>query len=309
MRLPLRPRLHVLAGALFAALLLACTREPAAGPAPATVGSARRIVPTTVAAAELLSLVAGPEDVLALPEQVDDYSAQDFRSGGWEKLPRFARYLAEPLLVLRPGLVVNHRWQAAETTQLLESKGVPILTLESGVTWNEVRQSLTDLGRALRREEQARAAVAALDERVEALARARPAAAKPTALVYSNDGSGGSAAGAHTTADTIVQLAGLSNAAAAAGIDGHVELGFERLLLLDPDLIVTAAQARGESGSATRSVIENTPALSGLRARRNGRIVVLPAALLSSDSQHIVDAAERLQAEAARLFGAREQPK
>ena len=303
----MRTLLQHLLRAACAALVLGCSREPA--PAPRLDGPPRRLVPTTVAAAELLSLVAGPEDVLALPEQVDDYSAQDFQSGGWEKLPRFAHYVAEPLLVLRPGLVVNHRWQAAETTALLQSKGVPVLTLESGVTWNEVRQSLLDLGRALQREERARAALAALDERVEALALRRRAGDKATALVYSNDGSGDSAAGSHTTADTIVQLAGLSNAAAAAGIEGHVELGFERLLLLDPDLIVTAAQARGESGSATRRVIESTPALAGLRARREGRLVELPAALLSSDSQHIVDAAERLQAEAARVLGVRDGPR
>ncbi len=286
----------------LALVAAACSRpvEPRAAPE----GGSLRLVPTTVAAAELVSLLAGPEDVLALPEQVDAYSAQDFRSGGWEKLPRFARYAAEPLLVLRPGLVVNHSWQAAETTAILQQKGVPVLTLESGITWRDVREALLELGRGLHREERARAALAALDERVEALARARGEASRPRALVYSNDGSGGSAAGARTTADTLLNLAGLSNAAAAAGIEGHVELGFERLLLLDPDLIVTAAPARGEDGSPTRSVIENTPALAGLRARREQHIVVLPAALLSSDSQHIVDAAESLRREVERVLGA-----
>lgn len=263
-----------------------------------------RIVPTTTAAAELLSLVAGPEDLLALPEQVDNWSPQDFRHEGWEKLPRFPRYVAEPLLVLHPGLVVNHDWQAAETTKILKDSGIRVLTLRSGTSYEDLRGVIGMIGRELQREERANAALAALDARVEALAKGRARFAGVRALVYTNDGSGGWASGSHTTADTVLALAGFVNAGAAAGLSGHAELGFERLLTLDPDLVVTGAPARGESGSTTRSVIERTEALATLRARREGRFAVLPAELLSSDSQHIVDAAERLQAEAARALPA-----
>lgn len=259
-----------------------------------------RIVPTTTAAAELLTLLAGPEDLLALPEQVDNWSAQDFHHDGWEKLPRFARYLAEPLLVLRPGLVVNHDWQAADTTRVLKDSGIPVLTLGSGTSYADLRAAIEKLGGALQRDERARTALAALDARVAALAGKRAQLAGVRALVYTNDGSGGWASGAHTTADTVLALAGLANA--GAELQGHANMGFERLLVLDPDLIVTGAQARGEQGSTTRSVIERTEALASLRARREQRFVVLPAELLSSDSQHIVDAAEKLQAEAQRVL-------
>ena len=259
-----------------------------------------RIVPTTAAAAEILSLLVGPEDVLALPEQVDSWSAQDFGRDGWEKLPRFARYTAEPLLVLRPGLVVNHDWQAAETTKILKDAGIPVLTLGSGTTYADLRAAIEKLGAALKREERARTALAALDARVAELAQRRATFAGVRVLVYTNDGAGGWASGSRTTADTIVALAGFTNA--GAGLSGHADLSFEQLLMLDPDLIVTGARARGETGSTTRSVIEHTAALATLRARREQRFVVLPAELLSSDSQHIVDAAERLQAEAARVL-------
>ena len=259
-----------------------------------------RIVPTTTAAAELLTLLAGPEDLLALPEQVDNWSAQDFGHGGWEKLPRFPRYLAEPLLVLHPGLVVNHDWQAADTTRVLKHSGIPVLTLGSGTSYADLRAAIEKLGAALKRDERARTALAALDARVAALGEKRARFAGVRALVYTNDGSGGWASGAHTTADAVLTLAGLANA--GAELQGHANLGFERLLVLDPDLIVTGAQARGEQGSTTRSVIERTEALASLRARREQRFVVLPAELLSSDSQHIVDAAEKLQAEAERVL-------
>jgi hypothetical protein len=49
-------------------------------------------------------------------------------------------------------------------------------------------------------------------------------------------------------------------------------------------------------------MIEGSAALETLRARRENRFVELSAALLSSDSQHIVDAAEELQAQATRVL-------
>lgn len=280
-----------------------CNRE-AGTPGANAAAAGRRIVPTTTAAAELLSLLVGPADVLALPEQVDAYSAQDFRSGGWATLPRFPRYVAEPLLVLAPRLVVNHRWQPPETGEILRRSGIRVLTLESATTYAGVRAAILELGRELGREESAAASVAALDLRVQRLAervRGRPAL---RALVYTNDGAGGWASGARTTADAVLALAGLANVAAQAGIEGHAELSFERLLTLDPDLIVTGAPTRDEKGSPTRSVIEGRDELAGLRARREGSIVAIPGALLSADSQHVVDAAERLVEELERLPGA-----
>jgi iron complex transport system substrate-binding protein len=284
------------------ALVLAACARSAPVPQAETPQSGLRIVPTTTAAAELLTLVAGPEDVLALPEQVDAWSAHDFKSGGWEKLARFPHFVAEPLLVLRPGLVVCHRWQVGSTNEILERNHIPVLTLESGTSYEELRSTLQSLGHALQRDERARQALALLDARVAALAGRRAPFAAVRALIYTNDGVGGWAAGAHTTSDTILKLAGLANAAASAGVEGHAQLGFERLLALDPDLIVTGLRARGESGSTTRSVIDSTATLATLRARREQRYVELPAELLSSDSQYIVDAAEKLQAEAARVL-------
>ena len=293
--------------ALRAALLLgtllcaSCSRAQPGDPR-AAAKEGPRIVPTTTAAAELLTLVAGPEDLLALPEQVDSWSAQDFKQGGYEKLPRFPRYIAEPLLVLRPGVVVNHDWQAAETTKILVDAGLRVVTLGSGTSYADLRQAVLKLGTALGREERAGAALAALDARVAALEKNRAPFAGLRALVYTNDGGGGIASGTRTTADTILVLGGFANAAAVAGLVGHADLSFERLLALDPDLSGMGARARGVEGSATRSVIESSPALASLRARREQRYVVLPSELLSSDSQHLVDAAEMLQAEAARVL-------
>jgi ABC-type Fe3+-hydroxamate transport system substrate-binding protein len=79
-------------------------------------------------------------------------------------------------------------------------------------------------------------------------------------------------------------------------------LELEKLIAIDPDVIVVGAPARDEAGSATKNVLEKTAALAGLSAVKKKRIAVLPAALLSTDSPRLVDAAERLAKEVDALI-------
>jgi ABC-type Fe3+-hydroxamate transport system substrate-binding protein len=99
----------------------------------------------------------------------------------------------------------------------------------------------------------------------------------------------------------MIRLAGLRNAAAESGIEGHSSLDFERLIEIDPDVIVVSRPATGEEGSATREILVSTPALARIAAVREGRIAVLSAALLSADSPRLVDAAEALADEVDRM--------
>lgn len=279
--------------------LAACAPQAAQSPNSDTT-SGLRLVPSTTAAAELLKLLVGPEDVLALPTQVDRYSVDDFQTGPWQAKPRFPSYDAEVLLAMRPSRVISHRWQSMDTTRVLQQAGVPVLSLESGTSYASVRTAIETLGRELGREALAQAALADLDRRVAAL-RTRAPAAQWRALVYAHDGTSGWVAAVHTTSDTMLQLVGLRNAAVEFGWEGHAACSMEQLLALDPDLLIVSTATRGESGTPTRQIVETTAALSSLRARTQGRIVELPGTLLSSDSHHIVAAAEALAERLATL--------
>lgn len=306
---------------LACAALSSCSRETGGTPgaphasgvtagagASATQVKGARLLPTTTAAAELLCLIADPEDVLALPEQADRYSAEDFSKNGWEHKPRFAKYEAEVLAAYEPLLVVNHRWQSEDTNRTLRKLGIPVLSLDSGTSYGALRGSVLQLGLLIGRELRARAAVAELDRRVAALSAHAPSR-KPKLLVYANDGTTGWAAGANTTANTMLELAGMENAAVGAGIEGHGVCSFEMLLAIDPDWIVMARPARDEAGTPTREVLEKTPVLRSLRAREQGHLIELSAALISSDSHHILHAAEELLRQYEALSSGKDAPR
>jgi len=296
--------------AATAALVLgACERDPArprpvstGAVEPALRGEPRRIVPATAAAAEYLVELVDPARIAALPEQVDGFATRDFGGPGLGSLPRFAKYAAEPLLALEPDLLITFVWQNQETTSILRREGVPVLVLRSGEDYESVRETLALLGTLLGAEERAASITAQLDARAAALRERAKSRPRRRALVYSNDGTGGWAAGARTTAGALLDLTGLANAGAEDGIVEHQQVDMERVLRIAPDLFVCGIPARAESGSATRAVLLASAPLSQLEAVRADRIALVPSALLSADSPALLDAAEALEREILRLY-------
>jgi len=288
-------------------LLTACDKgaaastRPAPEPVPPLTAPPRRIVPANVAAAEYLCALIDLDRIAALPEQVGDFSTLAIDAARWDELPRFPRYYAETLIALQPDLVVTFEWQQATTTEFLRKQSIPVLVLRSAESYADVRATLELLGRVLGVEQEAAREVLALDERVAALQAGAERRAGLRVLVYSNTGAGGWSPGARTTSHVLVELAGMRNAAAEAGIVRHGKVDFERFLVIDPDVIVVNELVVGQ-GSASKDVVTGAEPLASLKAVREDRILVLPAELMSADSPEIVTAAELLAAAVDRML-------
>jgi len=269
---------------------------------------AQRIVPSSARALEFAAALVGPERMAGLPEQGFEYATLGEDEQRFAALPRFYAYLAEPVLALRPDLVLGDPWQPGDTDARLRQAGVPVIVIPPTLGWSEAARVLEQLGRLLGEERRARQVVTALEQRVAALELERAHRAGLRALPYSNFGSQGFSAGTGTTLHEVLVLAGLSNAAAGAGHHGHVPMGFEELLVLDPDLIVvsaplhTAAGPAGDRGGASEQVLLSEPRLAGLRAVRERRIVALPPGLFACASHLVVEAAEVLGREVDALL-------
>jgi ABC-type hemin transport system substrate-binding protein len=143
---------------------------------------------------------------------------------------------------------------------------------------------------------------AELEARRTALQRRSRRFAGLRALSYTNLGAGGWASGARTTADVLLGLAGLCNAAAAAGLQGDVPADAERLIALAPDVFVVGQPDASESSPPSARFLLEEPALAGLEALRAGRILTLPPALFTSASPELLRGAEALIGELERAL-------
>jgi iron complex transport system substrate-binding protein len=138
-----------------------------------------------------------------------------------------------------------------------------------------------------------------LRARVETLAQKGAELGELSAMVYSNYGAGGGTAGSGTSYDLMIRLAGLKNAAAEAGIQGHQDLDLEGLLTIQPDVIILSSGPDGTSASlsALQSKLESTP----LKAITNGLVVLMQANELTTTSQYTLNASESLQNQVLEL--------
>lgn len=295
------------------ALACACSRAPDAstpGDAPApnsTASPATRIVPASATAVDFVAALVGPERIAGFPRQALEYSSlhDDPR---FAEHPTFYAFLAEPVLELGPDLVVSDPWQARDTQERLREAGVPVVVLPEVATYAEARAVLESYGRTLGVEPRAAALIADLDARVAALRKRAAARGRHLrAMTYSNFGSAGFTAGSRSTVHEIMELAGLENLVASAGLVGHVSATFEDLLLYDPDLILVSlplkqdAAHAGDRGGASREVLLGEPSLATLRAVQADRILSLPAWLYATSSHELVSSAEFLADEVDAL--------
>ncbi|TAJ20837.1 MAG: ABC transporter substrate-binding protein [Planctomycetota bacterium] len=308
----------VVALALGAACADSAPRAPAAAYAPGSFprtielprgGALRierapqRIVPANAGAFDLLTELVGPERVAAWPRQILAYSvlaeAPPEKLAPWDALPRYERYLAEPLLAADTDLVVSDPWGALETTARLREAGIAVLELPDVATIADVVTSLRALAAALGREERAEEVIAGWRAREQAL-RARNAGRGATAVAYSYYGSQGACSGAGTTLEEVLALSGLKNA--AGHLQGHAPMSFEQLLALDPHWILVARLGEGEGAGGTGALLRSDPVLARLRAVRAQHVLELSPRLFASTSQQMLEAAESLseRLEAAR---------
>lgn len=278
--------------------------EDAAGRRVVLPARPERIVPATAGAFDLLAALVEPGRLAAIPATSVAYGSLQARPE-FAALPRFARFTGEELLPHRPDLVVVGSWQRADALRALRGAGAAVLRLGEVRRFEDVLADIERLGRATGEEGRAREVIEDLRRRREVLERRAQNAPRLRALramTYLNFGTGGWTAGARTTGDLLLRLAGARNAAEEAGISGNAQIDHERLLAIDPDVLVLRATVAGEEHSSTADYLLAEPALAGLSAVRAHRFVVLPAALFSTDSQHLLDAAERLQAEFLALL-------
>lgn len=167
----------------------------------------------------------------------------------------------EAILGLRPDLVVGARGPLGPGfIRTLEERGIQTWFPETE-SFAAIDELVLGLGARTDRVEPARALVARMHARRDALATALAGAKRPRALLLFEK-KPISAAGPGSFPDEMLRLAGATNALVEGG--RYANLSLEKVIALDPDVLLDA-----EMG-ATATAFDST--WSGVRAVRDGRV-------------------------------------
>ncbi len=283
------------ASALFGQSNFPVTVKDAKGFSLTVPAAPRAIVSLTLATDELLLDLVEPSRLKAIDTFAADPGISNIAA--WAKtFPTRITGDKEAVLALRPDLVLVADWKDKEFVQTLRDAGTPLFVFRAPRNFDELTAAITELAQLVGEPQKGRQLIAKIQARLAAVAdktkRLGPGP-RPSLLFYSFSGS---TYGRGTSADALVTAAGLVNAASRAGLSGWPTLSREQLLLLDPDIIVLPSwDYEGKTDSAAqRHRFMADPALAGLKAIRNDRVLVLDDRHLDSTSQYMVDGVEDL---------------
>jgi iron complex transport system substrate-binding protein len=247
---------------LFIALLClgACRKAPPVERGDA--GAAMRVVSLSPSTTETLFVIGAGDKVVGRSRYCD-----------WPpevlKLPQIGGYVDpsfEAILALRPDLVTGARGPAgAAMSERLEARGIATF-LPQTESFAQIDEMILGLGERTGRAAEAKKTVAALDAHVAAIEKA--VADRPRVrvlLVFGLEPL--SVAGPASFAEEMIRRAGGTNVITEGG--GYPMIGVERVMTLDPDVVVNAAIAEAHG---KERIGKDTPGWGRVRAVVDGRI-------------------------------------
>lgn len=249
----------------------------------ATVAHAKpqRIVSLNSCTDQLLLTLAPRERIVALTFQ----AAQPQLSTQWQAAQgiRQVRGSAEEVLALQPDLVLAGAFTTRHTIKLLRQFGVPVVTLPPAQDFATVRDQLQQVAHLIGEEQRGAVALAAFDRDLAKLTRTPP---RSGAFYHQSGYSHGSG----MLANAVMQGSQMDNVAVAAGVRGSGYLALERLLIEQPDWLITSDYKRDVPTLGSR--ILDHPALRGLP----GGELVMPGRLITCGGVWNLNAAQLLAA-------------
>ncbi len=191
----------------------------------------------------------------------------------------------EQIIALEPDLVLAATFTDEAVRQQLTAAGIPVIAVGDFTSVPAMLDNITWLGQILGVRATAQRLVGDLLDRLEAIAGKTATLEQRRSLIYLSTDNW--IAGCQTTLDDMISRAGGINAACAAGLDGWKQVDAETLITLDPEVIVLSSWVDITAWQAE-------PAVQGLAAVREGRVVTGKDAHLSAVSHFIVNGVEDL---------------
>lgn len=217
---------------------------------------------------------------------VDDYSDYPPSVRGKPRVGGFASPDLERVVAAEPDLVLASAIHTKVALAELERRGLRVLVVDA----KDVRGVLDRIelvGKATGRQKEAETLAGQMRARVEAV-ESRLAGVKPVRVFYELSPSLHTA-GSGTFVDDMIRLAGGSNIAAQAG-QGWLQLNQESLFVLDPEVILLADHAAGQ----TPEQAMDRPGWKQITAVKMGRVFSVDPNLANRAGPRVVDGLEMI---------------
>ena len=252
----------------------------------------RRIYATTLSLEEILTDLVPLERIAAISEPAADPKISLIADKAAQislKLPQ--KVSAEQILAIKPDLVIVQENSNTAFIKTLKDSGLKVYITKVPTTLNMVRQRIINLSVAVNEKQQGNRIIDELDHKTKFVKDAigtMSAEEKKILMGYSLLGVFGSAEGLF---NDICINAGVTNGAALAGLVRGEHLSKEKILEVDPDVLMFSDYSSTQEGDTVlfRKEVLSDPALQSIKAIKNNNIIIIKDRYRYAASQYIGD--------------------
>lgn len=200
----------------------------------------------------------------------------------------------EVLMSLEPDLIIVADWLSKRITDIGAITGVKVYFYKTPNSYEEQKKLIRDLANLVEEKENGEKLIKNMDDRLKALQNKiakNYKGAKPRILMYT---SFGTTSGKNTTFNDMVKLINGVNVVAEAGIDGFKDISKEKVIELNPDIIIVPIAKKYDNVNKISKLFFEDSSFKNVKAIKNKKVYFIQYKDITPTSQYMINSIEEL---------------
>ena len=200
----------------------------------------------------------------------------------------------EVLMSLEPDLIIVADWLSKRITDIGAITGAKVYFYKTPNSYEEQKKLIRDLANLVEEKENGEKLIKNMDDRLKALQNKiakNYKGAKPRILMYT---SFGTTSGKNTTFSDMVKLINGVNVVAEAGIDGFKDISKEKVIELNPDIIIVPIAKKYDNVNKISKLFFEDPSFRNVKAIKNKKVYFIQYKDITPTSQYMINSIEEL---------------
>jgi len=200
----------------------------------------------------------------------------------------------EVLISLEPDLIIVADWLTKRIDDIGAMTGAKVYIYKTPSSYEEQKKLIRDLANLVEEKENGEKIIKNMDNRLKALQNKiakNYKGAKPRILLYT---SFGTTSGKNTTFNDMVKLINGTNVVAEAGIDRFKDISKEKVIELNPDIIIVPIAKKYDNVDKISKLFFEDPSFKNVKAIKNKKVYFIQYKDITPTSQYMINSIEEL---------------
>ena len=200
----------------------------------------------------------------------------------------------EVLMSLEPDLIIVADWLTKKVDDIGAIMGAKVYYYKTPNSYEEQKKLIRDLANLVEEKENGEKIIKNMDDRLKALQNKiakNYKGAKPRVLMYT---SFSTTSGKNTTFNDMVKLINGVNVVAEAGIDGFKDISKEKVIELNPDIIIVPIAKKYDNVNKISKLFFEDPSFKNVKAIKDKKVYFIQYKDITPTSQYMINSIEEL---------------